>query len=244
MKKILFVLVFAAALAAGILFRQAIWSFLAGPWGMPFVALVTLILTTLANIRFNRAIPGTRSRKLWLILAILFGLITLFFGVFNIIRVFRASILSVASDSNAEAIATVIQTTGDQNEVIPQATPDAASSGLSSCALAEGKDIENLVENGQTIDNAFVFLDRSSAQVKAGNTWTISVENGVYGQVFFPLSGLTYQVRGPATLTQVGRATFWCDDVSDQNNGQYVMIDATALAKGQIKLIGQWVDVP
>lgn len=114
-------------------------------------------------------------------------------------------------------------------------------------------DITALKNNGQVVPNSWVFLDKNESEVAAGDYWLIDVPANVYGHIFYPVSGLTYQVRGPAKL-MVGTATFWCDNGgSTPHDGQYQMVDAKKLADMLLDknwelagdgAIGRWVNVP
>ena len=121
-------------------------------------------------------------------------------------------------------------------------------------------DISALKNNGQVVPDAYKFMDKNEVQVPAGDYWNIDVPEGVYGHVFYPMSGLTYQVRGPARI-RVGAATFWCDNLGRASDGtvsshlgMYQMVNAKMLdAKwldkynelaGDVVTIGDWVKVP
>jgi len=113
--------------------------------------------------------------------------------------------------------------------------------------------ITALKNNGQVVPNAFSFLDKNEDQIAAGDYWFIDVPANVYGHIFFPVTGLTYQVRGPTKL-MVGAATFWCDNGgSTSHDGMYQMVDAKRLDEMLLDsfwelagdgAIGAWVNVP
>lgn len=136
----------------------------------------------------------------------------------------------------------------------PAASLDAGHTWFGACdSVNKDPSITALKNNGTVVPNAYMFLDKNETQVAAGDYWFITVPANVYGQVFYPMSGLTYQVRGPAKL-RVSAATFWCDNGgSTPHNGQYQMIDAKRIdAKyldknwelaGEV-VIGDWVTVP
>ena len=98
-----------------------------------------------------------------------------------------------------------------------------------------------------------MFLDKNETEIAAGDYWFIDVPANVYGHIFFPVTGLTYQVRGPAKL-MVGAATFWCDNGgSTPHDGMYQMVDAKRLDEMLLDsfweltgdgAIGAWVKVP
>ena len=114
-------------------------------------------------------------------------------------------------------------------------------------------DITALKNNGQVVPNSWMFLDKNETEIAAGDYWFIDVPANVYGHIFYPVTGLTYQVRGPAKL-MVGAATFWCDNGgSTPNDGKYQMVDAKKLADMLLDsnwelagdgAIGAWVNVP
>ncbi len=121
-------------------------------------------------------------------------------------------------------------------------------------ALSE--DVSALKNNGQVVPNAYSFLDRNEAEVAMPNQtgyWHIEIPANVYGHIFFPVSGLTYQVRGPGRVV-VGAATFWCDNGgSTPHNAQYQMVDAKRLDEMLLDsnweltgdgAIGAWVKIP
>ena len=138
----------------------------------------------------------------------------------------------------------------------PVSTPSGNTSGkyFDACNSVDmDDDITHLKENGQVIPNSFMFLDKNETEVPSGDYWFINVPANVYGHVFFPVTGLTYQVRGPVKL-QVGVATFWCDNGgSTPHDGQYQMLDAKRISEDCLNsnweleddcAIGDWVNVP
>ncbi|OQA82885.1 MAG: hypothetical protein BWY29_00641 [Microgenomates group bacterium ADurb.Bin238] len=110
---------------------------------------------------------------------------------------------------------------------------------LNACTSEPEEQVTQLVETGQPVPNAWMFLDKNEAEVAAGNLWAIEVPTGVYGQVFIPATGLTLEVRGPGRI-RVGAATFWCNDTGDQpHHGQMRVLDAKNLPEP----VGDWVNI-
>lgn len=127
--------------------------------------------------------------------------------------------------------------------VAPKETDGKSTVFLDACNSVGKPNVTNLVENGQKVENAFVFLDKNEADVKADDLHNVSVPAGVYGQGFYPVTGATFQFRGPGNF-RFGRATVWCGDISTINSGMYVQINAQKLSIGQIELVGNWVAIP
>lgn len=116
---------------------------------------------------------------------------------------------------------------------------NGATQWLNSCDSEKREQVTQLVENGQAVNRAWMFLDKNESEVAAGDLWTIEIPTGVYGQVFVPTTGMTYEVRGPGHV-RVGAATFWCNDTGDQpHHGQMRALNATRLPEP----IGDWVNI-
>jgi len=110
---------------------------------------------------------------------------------------------------------------------------------LNACTSEAQEQVTQLVETGQPVPNAWMFLDKNEAEVATGDLWSIEIPTGVYGQVFIPATGMTYELRGPGRI-RVGAATFWCNDTGDTvNHGNMRLLDAQHLPNP----IGQWVDI-
>lgn len=110
---------------------------------------------------------------------------------------------------------------------------------FNACNSEDQEQVTQLVENGQAVNRAWMFLDKNESEVAAGDLWTIEIPTGVYGQVFVPTTGMTYEVRGPGHV-RVGAATFWCDDIGDSSHhGQMRALNATRLPEP----IGDWVNI-
>ncbi|MBU1070959.1 hypothetical protein KKG65_00930 [Patescibacteria group bacterium] len=136
----------------------------------------------------------------------------------------------------------------------PPVTPKIVGAYFDACTSVDlDDDITYLKNNGEVVPNSFMFLDKNETEIAAGDYWFIDVPGDVYGQVFFPITGLTYQVRGPAKL-MVGAATFWCDNGGKTpQSSQYQMIDAKKIDILYLNsywelegdgVIGSWVNVP
>jgi len=138
-------------------------------------------------------------------------------------------------------------------EIIPVESSDGRTYFDACNSVGLDDDITALKNNGQVVPNAFMFLDKNETEIAAGDYWFIDVPANVYGHIFFPVTGLTYQVRGPAKL-MVGAATFWCDNGgSTPHDGMYQMVDAKRLDEMLLDsfweltgdgAIGAWVKVP
>jgi len=175
------------------------------------------------------------SRENKLLIAIVAACIT---GIFGIIA-------ALVGKSNSSIIInyptpSVLEQVSVQSNSPTYSSPEPTiPSGFFNACSSEGLD-DNIVALS---NNTYQFRDKNQDEITAGDYWFVYVPTGVYGQVFFPITGVTYQVRGPAQL-QVGAGTFWCNDLSSANNGEYIIVNSQKLALGQIETIGSWAKIP
>ncbi|HBC44668.1 MAG: hypothetical protein UX08_C0024G0004 [Candidatus Collierbacteria bacterium GW2011_GWB1_45_35] len=163
-----------------------------------------------------------------------------------------------ACPSNVETITSApLPSAPGSVEIVPVEAITVANDGrtyFNACtSVGLDDDITALKNNGQVVPNSFMFLDKNETEVAAGDYWFIDVPENVYGHIFYPITGLTYQVRGPAKL-MVSAATFWCDNGGPTpHDGMYQMVDAKKLADMLLDAnwelagdgaIGAWVVVP
>jgi len=143
--------------------------------------------------------------------------------------------VNVANGHSSQPASEMTNTNLNQNPV----NSNEQATRFNACNSEDQEQVTQLVENGQAVNRAWMFLDKNESEVAAGDLWAIEIPTGVYGQVFVPTTGMTYEVRGPGHV-RVGAATFWCDDIGDSShNGKMRALNATRLPEP----IGDWVNI-